>query len=423
MQNGGEFFGSWGHNHIREYMPISKYHGAHPDWYSPEFTQLCLSNEEMWGQFVENVIARIKEKPDSEYFLLGQEDRPTFCGCKRCLEQIEKYGKSGVMMRFINHVAREVEKWRLENCPERRIWIGTFAYQKTTTPPVKEDEKGGYVALDPSVIPESNVFIMLAPIFADMSVTMTDMEHNASTKKNIDGWFALTDRIIFWTYCSNFDRRFFYFDHFHVTAENYKIFKDYKFKWLYYSNSAARCGMAFQALACYIHSNLAWDVNLSIHDLTLDFMNNYYKDGASEMKEYMKKTDDYFKTNKKLLSEKEGRHVGTYLWQSQETNNVWSPEFFSWEFFTEMNRILDKAVEKIKAHGYGENEQKYVDRVEMERLSISMIIAEFYKDKFSKKEYHQFLDEFKGWLNRLGVEGIKAKQTVEQTIDDRKEKY
>ena len=173
-----------------------------------------------------------------------------------------------------------------------------------------------------------------------------------------------------------------------------------------------------------MHSNLAWNVNLSIHDLANDFINHYYKDGASEVKEYMQKTDDYFKAKKKELSEKEGRHVGTYLWQSQETNNVWSPEFFSWEFLTEMNGLLDKAVEKIKAHGYEKDlEQKYVDRVETERLSLSMIIAEFYKEKFTKKEYHAFLDEFKNQLDSLEIEGIKSKQTVEQTINDWKEKY
>ncbi len=111
------------------------------------------------------------------------------------------------------------------------------------------------------------------------------------------------------------------------------------------------------------------------------------------------------------------------MWQNQETNNVWSPEFFSWEFISEMNGLLDKAVAKIKAHGYGEKEQKYVDRIEMERLSLKMITAEFFKEKFTKKEYHAFLDEFKKQLDSLEIESIKTKQTIEQTINDWKEKY
>ncbi|MBR7110839.1 MAG: DUF4838 domain-containing protein [Clostridia bacterium] len=423
MQNGECYFGSWAHNHIKEYMPISKYHGAHPDWYSPEFTQLCLTNEEMWEEFVKNVIQKIKDKPDSEYFLLGQEDRPTFCGCDRCKEWEKKIGKSGIMMRFINHVAREVEKWRKENAPDRYIWIGTFAYQKTVKPPVVLDDNGKWVPVDSCVIPEKNVFVMLAPIGADMNAPLNDLERNAQTKENLDGWTSLTDNCILWTYGANFSRKFFYFDSFHVMAENYKIAKEYKFKWLLYEKRTYKGGTAFRDLSAYLHSNLAWNVNLSIHDLANDFMNNYYKDGASEMKEYMQKTDDYFKEKKKEISEKEGRYVGTYLWQNQETNNVWSPEFFSWEFISEMNGLLDRAVQKIKAHGYGEEEQKYVDRVEMERLSLKMITAEFFKEKFTKKEYHAFLDEFKNQLERLEIESIKTKQTLEQTINDWKEKY
>ena len=423
MQNGGEFFGSWDHNHIRKYLPTRLYLGAHPDWYSPEFTQLCLSNEEMWVEFTKRVIEEIIAKPDSEYFLLGQEDRPTFCGCARCLEQIEKYGRSGIMMRFTNYVAREVEKWRVENAPDRHIWIGTFAYQKTTTPPVSEDENGNFTPLDPSVVPEKNVFIMLAPISADMSVTITDPERNASTKRTIDGWFSLTENIVFWTYCSNFDRRFFYFDHFHVTSENYKILKNYKFKWLYYSNQASRQGMAFQALACYIHSNLAWNVDLDIHALASDFMDNYYKEGAKEMKEYLRKTDEFYKNRKQEFMDRDGRYYGTYLWLSQETTNVWAPDFYTWEFITEMNEILDKAKANILAKGYGDKEQEMVDRIEVERFSLKMIIAEFFKSKFNKEEYFAFLDQFKADCERLGINSVKSKMTLDVAFDDWRKKY
>ena len=423
MLNGSNYFGSWAHNHIKEYMPTSKYLETHKDWYSPEITQLCLSNEEMWVEFTKNVIERIKNYPDSEYFLLGQEDRPTFCGCKRCLEQIEKYGRSGIMMRFINHVAREVEKWRKVNAPNRHIWIGTFAYQKTVSPPVIEDEDGNYTPIDPSVVPESNVFIMLAPIGADMNAPLTDEERNLATKKNLDGWTSLTRNCILWTYGANFSRKFFYFDSFHVMAENYKIAKQYDFRWLLYEKRTYKGGTAFRELSAYLHSNLAWNVELDIHELASDFMDHYYKAGAKEMKEYMKKTDDFFKTRKKELGERDGRYYGTYLWQNQETNNVWSPEFFTWEFITEMNGILDRAVQKIKDSNYGEKEGEYIDRIEIERCSLKMIIAEFFKDKFTKKEYYAFLDEFKSTCERLEVESIKTKMTLDAAFDDWKEKY
>jgi hypothetical protein len=377
----------------------------------------------MWQEFVNRVIERIKERKDSEYFLLGQEDRPTFCGCDRCLKEIEKYGRSGVMMRFINHVAREVEAWRVKNAPERHIWIGTFAYQKTVAPPVIEDENGNYKPVDPSVVPESNVFVMLAPISADMSVPLTDEERNLATRKNFDGWTSLTRRCILWTYSANFSRKFFFFDHFHVLAENYKIAKKYDFRWLLYEKRTYKGGTAFRDLLAYLHSNLAWDTSLDVKELTSDFMDHYYKDGAEEMKEYLRETDEYYKSKKREFSERDGRYYGTYLWQNQETNNVWSKEFYEWEFIERMNALLDEAVAKIKAAGYGEKEQNYLDRIEIERFSLKMIIAEFFKEKFTKKEYFAFLDEFKSDLERMEIESIKTKMTRDATFDDWKEKY
>ena len=422
MLDGEEFFGSWAHNHIREYLPISKYHGAHPDWYSPEFTQLCLSNEEMWDEMVKRVIERIQERPKAEFFLLGQEDRPTFCGCKRCLEQIEKYGRSGVMMRFINYVARGVKKWQEENCPERHILIGTFAYQKTQVPPVNIDENGNYTPVDPSVVPEDNVFIMLAPISADGSVTLTNPERNPAAKKTLDGWFSLTNKCILWTYCSNFDRKFGFFDNFHVLSDNYKIFRNYNFRWVYYENSAARGGTALQPLLCYLHSNLAWNADFDVKEGTVDFMHHYYKEGGKDMLAYLKGFNDFYKARKKEYSDRDGNYYGTYLWNGQEKTSVLDPEFHTWEFVTDRMKNLDDAITAIKNAGHGDKEEEYVDRVEMERFTLYFIIAEFFKTKFATKaEFVAFLDKFRAECERREIATVKRNQTLDQSFGDWKE--
>ncbi len=425
MLDGEEFFGSWAHNHIKEYLPIRLYHGAHPDWYSPEFTQLCLSNEEMWVEMAKRVIERIQERPRAEFFLLGQEDRPTFCGCKRCLEQIEKYGRSGVMMRFINYVAREVEKWRLENAPERHILIGTFAYQKTQVPPVNVDDEGNYTPVDPSVVPEDNVFIMLAPISADGSVTLTDPERNPAAKKTLDGWYSLTHKCILWTYCSNFDRRFGFFDNMHVLSDNYKIFRKYQFRWVYYENSAGKGGCALQALLCYLHANLAWNADFDVASGTVEFMNNYYKEGAKYMLSYLKNFNDFYKARKKEYSDRDGNYYGTYLWNGQEKTSVLDPEFHTWEFIQGRMNELDKAVEAIEKAGYSKvDTERYVDRIEMERLTLYFLIAEFHKKKFAtKNEFISFLNKFRAECEKRDIPAMKRGQTMDQTMDDWKENW
>lgn len=425
MRDGEEFFGSWAHNHIKEYLPIRLYHGEHPDWYSPEFTQLCLSNEEMWPEFTRRVIERIQERPKAEFFLLGQEDRPTFCGCPRCLEQIEKYGRSGVMMRFVNHVAREVKKWQMENCPERHILIGTFAYQKTTVAPVKQDENGNYVPLDPSVVPEDNVFIMIAPISADGSVTLTDTERNPAAKKALDAWYSLTHKCILWTYCSNFDRKFGFFDNFHVLSDNYKIFKKYQFRWVYYENNAARGGTALQPLLCYLHANLAWNVNFDVAAETVDFMRHYYKEGADHMLAYLKGFNDFYKARKKEYSERDDRYYGTYLWNGQEKTSVLDPKFHTWEFIEARLKNLEDAEKAIKLARYSKkDEARYLERVLIESFTVKFLIIEFYSDKFdTKAEFIEYLNNFRAELDKLEIKTVKRNQTLDQTFDEWKDNW
>lgn len=135
-------WGLWAHSHF-VILPPEKYDAEHPDWYSADKTQLCLTNEEMRKQFVENLWQIICEKPDAEYFMLGQEDDDTFCDCERCRASHEKYGgRSGTMMVFVNHVAEEIEKRiRASSRPDRKVLLVTFAYCKTEQAPVLYDEK------------------------------------------------------------------------------------------------------------------------------------------------------------------------------------------------------------------------------------------------------------------------------------------
>ena len=115
----GEGVGNWGlwaHTHfsiINKDLPSGQsYKDLHPDWFSEDGTQLCLTNTEMREKFIENLKTIILETPGAEYFMLGQEDQNTFCTCERCTaSNAANGGESGTQMIFVNHVAREIAKW------------------------------------------------------------------------------------------------------------------------------------------------------------------------------------------------------------------------------------------------------------------------------------------------------------------------
>ncbi len=407
-RDGKPFWGSWVHNH-GEYLDGRKYKIAHRDWYSPEFTQLCLSNEEMWPEFAQNVIKRIKRCKEQEYFGLGQEDSASFCGCDRCKEQIKKYGRSGIMMRFTNYVARTVEQWRKENAPERNIYIGTLAYHFTGKPPVKKDENGNYVPLDDSVVAEKNVFVLMAPIWADYSAPFDDEENNADTKEMIEGWPVISDKLMMWIYGANYSGRFRFFDNLHVLSENYKLFKKYDYIWFYYETNFSKQGTAFQSMLHFIHAQLAWNTNLDLKDLVVEFMNNFYKDAAPQMKEYLKRLDSYHKERKAILGKKLNRRIPTLLWEMEETQDVLSKEFYDYKSLVSMLNLLEEGIAQIKKAKYhAEKEKMLIDRIRLEKLTIQYLISFFCEENMTREQFIDFVDAFIYDWKDLGISAGNA---------------
>ena len=52
--------------------------------------------------------AIIREDETSEWYMLGQADRPNGCPCDRCKDARNKYEASGLMIRFVNAVNAEI---------------------------------------------------------------------------------------------------------------------------------------------------------------------------------------------------------------------------------------------------------------------------------------------------------------------------
>ena len=108
-------------------LDYRKYRDEHPDWYylDPKnydakpprcYPQICFSkalyDKEFFDLFMHNLINDyiIPEK-DKTFFMLGISDNTDFCNCNTCREEVEKYTRSGLSMRFVNKVADAVEKW------------------------------------------------------------------------------------------------------------------------------------------------------------------------------------------------------------------------------------------------------------------------------------------------------------------------
>ena len=321
-------------------LPKEKYAKDHPDWYSPDGANLCLTADGLEEEFTERVIEIISKTP-GRYMMIGQEDNFTFCDCPRCRAAVQKAGsESAVMMKFSNAVARKVEKWRQENCPERDIRLVTFAYNKTSAPPARKNEKGEYVPFSPDVVAEDNLSVMFIPFSTVHNYPYTHPA-NAVRAEGFYGWNACAKSLFVWDYCTNFDNYLMEFCDYHVIAENYRFFKSQGVEFLFDQgpyNSRTPC---FDELKTFLHASLAWDSSQDTENLIDEFMKAYYKNIAPQMRRYL----DAVRCRWREITALYGEDVRT---GGMDTSCWLLPHFFSRDFlydcldiFTEARGVLE----------------------------------------------------------------------------------
>ncbi len=144
---------------------------------------------------IEEMKKDILANPEAEYILFEQEDTIDPVVDQ---EQIDKYGASGVLIRFCNVVATELQKWADAELDGREIKIVTFAYNQTQNAPVKK-ENGKYVPNDSTVIPADNVYIRLAySVFEYYSYD--DERQSEQVREMSASWSSICENFFFWGY-------------------------------------------------------------------------------------------------------------------------------------------------------------------------------------------------------------------------------
>lgn len=434
-----DIWGLWSHTHF-PLLPVATYKAAHPDWYSPDGTQLCLSNMEMRAEMVEVLKRLILSDTTEQLYMVGQQDTPTFCNCEACTYNVEAIGSnSALMMDFINDIAEDIEEWAKTACPDRHILIGTFAYQRTEGAPVKKNEEGVYelctlptvlknsvrdengeiqdrTVTNTSVKARDNVFVMIAPIYADWSEPINDPDYNTNYKAILEGWSIAADKIALWTYCNNFSMRLEYFDNFNTIATNYQIYEDLGAFYVYdESGQTAKANMMFQALSRYIISNISWDNDLNVENLIDEFIDGYYKEAAEPIKELFDLFRNYFRTRKAELGGTDS-HIGTGIWLGDASQAELKKSFWNIGVLEQMLALIDEAHAKIDAAVYSEEDRETMHlRITQESLTPRMYLLQLFSAEIESSEYFKMIDEFEADMASIGVDLIFSGKTLAQT--------
>lgn len=398
----GMFFGGGLNCHSAfKLIPPSQYYDEHPEWFNANAEgerkkeNLCLTNEAMRAEYVANLKKIIESNTGSQYFMLGNEDNRTVCKCGVCTEAGSNYGgASGVYARFLNAVSDDIDAWIAENYPERvgRVFLCGLGYFGYVEPPVKE-VNGEYVPAHESVQLKPNVFIEYCTHDGCQRHAIDDpaCETNKTIRKQLEGWSAVCDNLMIYTYNHNYRDYYLYFNNWSSMQSNMKFFKKIGVKYFYVQSSASSGKPAdpLMELKQYLYVELAKDVNADFDTLVDDFITNYYGAAADSVKKFY--TD--LRANFSVMETIAGKScVGIYPYMF----NDWrEKKYWDYNWLANEIAVLKDGIIKAEAAGYSSADEKRITNALIEMLvPLQYRTIQHYSAYFSteglaaaKKEY------------------------------------
>lgn len=263
----------WAVHTFFRFVPPSKYYSNHPEYYSlidgkREAKQLCLTNRRVKELCEDELRKVILTYPGFCVYDVSQNDDIAYCQCDNCKKIRKKTGsESGLIIWFVNQVANDLKK----DFPDK--FIGTLAYQYSQKPPQ-------------SIIPDDNVVIRLSIINSCLIHGYDHCPKNQSTASDIKEWSEITENLFIWDYIST--TRMFYapIPNFNAIKERLEYYQKNGVKGVFLEGNASINNGEFSDLRNYVITKLLWNPKADLDSLVDDFINRYYGNVASYMKEY-----------------------------------------------------------------------------------------------------------------------------------------
>ena len=293
---------------------------------------------------------------ESEWYMLGQADRPMGCPCDDCKNARVKYEASGLMIRFVNAVNAEIQRWIKSENLDRNIKFCLFAYDYTERAPL--DSKGEI--LDASVVPADNVYIKYAPIHSIYYYSLNDERQNDETKGVYESWAKVTNHLMTWTYATWYAESFWYYPTMQTFADTMKLLYDsgneYTFvQGLYYEKNIYQ-----QNIDAYVLSKLFWDLDADVEAIRNEFLYYYFGEDAYENMLTFHRLID---VNYAMIADN-GAVMLSYA------GNFWSDEYWRIQTMNTLVDLFENSIKAVNADGNLIEKQKadYVTNLEKAEL-------------------------------------------------------
>lgn len=402
QDNNHGVWNSFAHTMVSQYLPYTTYGTEHPDWYTVNGDQLCLSNEGVINEMIAQVKAQLDVFPDRNYVTLGREDNGTMCTCQKCTETVAKYGGnySGLELEFSNKVAKGVDALIEAEQPDRKLTYFFFAYGPTLNAPMTYDETSKtYKPIYEDTEVYENVGVLIAPISMDFAKTPQDSANQAAYE-SMKAWSELMGRknIAIWNYCLGPYAYMFNFNNFGVVQEYYRFYEEIGAKLIYDQGNYDSAIPTFAALRVYCQAQLGWDSSQDYDDLADDFMRQYYGEAYDAIRKYY----DFIRTYYQYLDDHD--YATGHVFFLYDDKNLW-PLGTVQTLMSYMDEGLE-AIETIKDSDPERYEQLY-NRVQRERMSPIYMMLQYYISQLSNEEKADYIADFEKYAKMYGIESTR----------------
>lgn len=361
-------------------VPPDKYFESHPEYYGLQNGQrdkalLCLSNPDTFKVALETLkadLAKYKERP--WIVSISQNDCGGWCQCPECQKIIsEEKGETGLLIRFLNKFDDALKG---EN-----ISIHTLAYTDTDSPPEKTKPNPGIIIQ----------FCPIAICYGHLPGQCSNSEKNGNiaVEKRLKRWSEIHDNIWIWSYHVNFAHSFQPFPNIHTLAPYMRYFAEHKAKGVFAQSDASRATVSLYRLRNYVISKLLWNPNANDKQLVAEFVENYYKEGAPFIREYLDLLEKTICNNPDI-------HTGIF-------NTPQQAPYLTNKFIEESEAVFTRGIEACK------DKPLVLHRLKGEFLSIQyMILVRWFDNQMPRpvEEISRILQEFESGYKAHNITGI-----------------
>lgn len=374
------------------YIPDEEFFETHPEYFCMvdgkrmpgAYSQLCLTNEDVFRIMLERVLKSIEAHPECEIVSLSQNDGFNPCTCPECAGvDAEEGGYAGTLVRFVNRLAREIGK-KYPN-----ITVDTLAYRQTRQPPRL-------------TAPEPNVCVRMCTIESCFSHPIAECSDESAAEKvdgkettslveDMEAWGRICKKMFVWDYTTNFHHYLAPFPNLAVLQKNVQWFIRQNVTGLFEQGNGESVSGEFGELRAYLISRLMWEPDGDVSAWTDRFLTGYYgAEAAGPIRAYIDMLHAYVR--------EENVHVGIYQ----------PPEDYLPDWLLEKAHALWDQAES-KASG------EVLERIHRSRLQLEY--AELRRMPLDDPERKAKMDRFERDVRRYGILNLQEFTPREKTLE------